>query len=142
MIIRKCSYPRVGLIGNPSDGYFGKTIAMAFTNFSAQVTLYESPELEIQPSQKDQSRFPSVFDLVRDVRSHGYYGGIRLLKAAIKRFCDYCQQNQIELHQRNFHIRYQSNIPHGVGLAGSSAIITATSRSARCPWTPSPCRPA
>ncbi|MBW8034286.1 MAG: GHMP kinase [Planctomycetes bacterium] len=129
MIIRKKAYPRVGLIGNPSDGYFGKTIAFAFTNYSAQVVLYETPELEIMPNVKDHSRFADIQTLVNDVNLHGYYGGIRLLKATIKRFYDYCFENQIDLHDRNFSIRYSSDIPHGVGLAGSSAIITACLRA-------------
>lgn len=128
MIIRAKSYPRAGLVGNPSDGFFGKTISFAFGNFCAEVLLYESPELEILPCQKDHSCFGSVRELVRDVNLHGYYGGIRLLKATIKRFYDYCIEHQIELHDKNFTIRYQSNIPHGVGLAGSSAIITACLR--------------
>lgn len=129
MIIRTRAYPRAALIGNPSDGYFGKTISFAFTNFRAEATLYESPELEILPCSKDQSCFTGIHDLVRDVKLHGYYGGIRLLKATIKRFYDYCQDNQIRLHDKNFTIRYQSNIPHSVGLAGSSAIITACLRA-------------
>ncbi|MCP4451766.1 MAG: GHMP kinase [Planctomycetes bacterium] len=129
MIIRAKSYPRAGLIGNPSDGYFGKTISFSFSNFCAEVVLYESPELEILPCEKDQSCFTSVQALVQDVELHGYYGGIRLLKATVKRFFDYCRDNQIELNTRNFTIRYDSNIPHGVGLAGSSAIITACLRA-------------
>lgn len=128
MIIRAKSYPRAGLVGNPSDGFFGKTISFAFGNFCVEVLLYESPELEILPCQKDQSCFGSVRELVRDVNLHGYYGGIRLLKATIKRFYDYCIEHQIDLHNKNFTIRYQSDIPHGVGLAGSSAIITACLR--------------
>jgi glucuronokinase len=129
MIIHTKAYPRVGLIGNPSDGYFGKTISFAFSNFCADVVLYETPELQILPSHKDQSRFASISDLVKDVRLHGYYGGIRLLKATVKKFYDYCQENHIELHKKKFSIRYKSNIPHSVGLAGSSAIITACLRA-------------
>lgn len=56
MIIRTIAYPRAGLIGNPSDGYFGKTIAFAFRNFSAQIELWESPELELLPSRRDHPR--------------------------------------------------------------------------------------
>ena len=41
-------------------------------------------------SQEDHSRFRSVGDLVRDVRLHGYYGGVRLVKATIKKFVEYC----------------------------------------------------
>ena len=81
------------------------------------------------PSYKDHSRFASITDLVKDVRLHGYYGGIRLLKATVRKFYDYCRENCIELHNKNFTIRYSSDIPHGVGLAGSSAIITACMRA-------------
>ena len=129
MIIRTKAYPRAGLVGNPSDGYYGKTISFAFSNFRAEVVLYETPELEILSSEKDRSCFNGITGLVRDVRLHGYYGGIRLLKATVKKFHDYCQENQIDLHGKNFTIRYNSDIPHGVGLAGSSAIITACLRA-------------
>ena len=129
MIIRTTAYPRAALIGNPSDGYFGKTIAFTFSNFSARVTLYESPELEIVPSRRDGSTFSGIAALYDDVRLFGYYGGIRLLKSAIKLFYGYCLEHEIELHNRNFTIRYDSDIPNLVGLAGSSAIITATMRA-------------
>lgn len=129
MIIRKNAYPRAGLIGNPSDGYYGKTIAFTFTNFHAEVTLYETPELEILPNTRDHSRFPDIHALGEDVRRYGYYGGIRLLKAAVKRFREYAVENGVALHDRNFTLRYCSDIPHLVGLAGSSAIITACFRA-------------
>jgi glucuronokinase len=129
MTIYARSYPRVGLIGNPSDGFFGKTIAFAFSNFHARVILQESAELEIQPSPQDHNRFKSIEHLARDVRLHGYYGGIRLLKATVKRFYDYCLEQGLRLHRDNFSISYQSGIPHGVGLSGSSAIITAAMRA-------------
>ncbi len=129
MIIQTVSYPRAALIGNPSDGYFGKTIAFLFDNFRAEVILYESPELEILPAEYDSAVFSSMKALVNDVRLYGYYGGIRLLKAAVKRFYEYCEENEIVLVNRNFTIRYQSNIPYRLGLAGSSAIITACMRA-------------
>jgi glucuronokinase len=129
MIIRTKGHPRAGMVGNPSDGYFGKTISFAFSNFAAEVVLYESPELEIVPAVRDVSKFDNIGALARDVRLHGYYGGIRLLKAAIKRFHDYCAENGVKLDERNFTMRYSSNIPAQVGLAGSSAIITATMRA-------------
>ena len=129
MIIKSKAYARAALIGNPSDGYFGKTISFTFDNFAATVTLYESPELEILPTQRDSSVFSSLDDLARDVQLFGYYGGIRLLKAAIKTFHDYTHDNGIEHDSRNFTIRYESTIPNLVGLAGSSAIITACFRA-------------
>jgi glucuronokinase len=128
MIIRTTAYPRAGLIGNPSDGYFGKTIAFAFRNFSAQIELWESPELELLPSRRDHSVFKGLKALHRDVKLHGYYGGFRLLKAAAKAFCEHCQERGIKLDEKNFTMRYKSDIPNRVGLAGSSALITACVR--------------
>lgn len=78
------AYPRAALVGSPSDGYFGKTIALVFSNFRAEITLWESPTLEILPNDRDKSVFTSIEQLVDDIHSYGYYGGIRLLKAAIK----------------------------------------------------------
>jgi glucuronokinase len=129
MIIRERSYPRAGLIGNPSDGYHGKTISFLFRNFSAEVTLWETPELELQPTRRDLSHYESIRHLAEDVRQFGYYGGLRLLKATVRKFHDYCALNGIALHDRNFSLRYQSNIPRHVGMAGSSAIITACLRA-------------
>ena len=128
LLIRNRAYARAGLVGNPSDGYGGKTISLIVRNLRAQVVLYEWEDVELIWSQEDQSRFDSVADLVRDVRLHGYYGGIRLVKATIKTFVDYCGSQGYPVHDRNFSIRYESDIPRQVGLGGSSAIIVATLR--------------
>src|SRR5207248_8262986 len=40
----------------------------------------------------------------------------------------FCNRHAIPLHDRNFSVRYHSDIPRQVGLAGSSAIIVATLR--------------
>ena len=128
IIIRKRAYARAGLIGNPSDGYHGQTISFSVRNFWAEVVLYEWDTVEIVLAEDDQARFSSIGDLVRDVKLHGYYGGIRLIKATIKRFVDYCDRLGLPLHDRNFSVRYSTRIPRQVGLAGSSAIIAATLR--------------
>lgn len=129
LLIRQRAFARAGVVGNPSDGYYGKTISLAIRDFMAQVSLYEWDELEIVQTREDGSRFASIHDLARDVRLHGYYGGIRLVKASIKKFAEYCVARNLPLHDQNFSIRYQSNIPRQVGLAGSSAIIVATMRA-------------
>ena len=128
LIIRKRAYARAGLLGNPSDGYQGKTISFIIRNFWAEVVLYEWDTVDIVLASNDRARFRSVYDLAQDVKMHGYYGGIRLIKATIKRFVEYCQARGITLHNRNFSVRYETNIPRQVGLAGSSAIIVATLR--------------
>src|SRR5262249_56752092 len=77
MIITTHAYARAGLVGNPSDGYFGKTISFVVRNFKATVRLWESPHFEIVPTHGDYARFDNVNQFVRDVRLHGYYGGLR-----------------------------------------------------------------
>jgi len=129
MLISTKAYARAGLVGNPSDGYFGKTISFIIRNYCAEVTLFETPELTIEPNERDHSSFGSIDSLARDVRQFGYYGGIRLLKASVKRFYEYSTKHHLPLHGRNFTLRYSSNIPPQVGMAGSSAIITACWRA-------------
>jgi glucuronokinase len=127
-LTRKRAYARAGLLGNPSDGYHGKTLSFSVRNYWAEVALYEWDSVEIVLADDDRARFDSISDLARDVRLHGYYGGIRLIKATIKRFVEHCQAGGLALHDRKFSVRYQTTIPRQVGLAGSSAIIVATLR--------------
>jgi glucuronokinase len=129
MIITTQAFARAGLVGNPSDGYFGKTISFIIRNFRATVHLWESPHFEIVPTHGDLAKFDSVRDFLRDQRLHGYYGGIRLVKAAIKKFFDYCARNDLGTHDGNFTVSFTSNIPRLVGLSGSSAIVIATLRA-------------
>lgn len=129
MTIHAKSYPRAALIGNPSDGYFGKTIAFVFRNFSAEVRLEPNndptDELVIVPGVRDIHAYSGIEALANDVQQHGYYGGQRLLKASLKKFYEYCQTYELHLKSQTFRLSYKSNIPVRLGLAGSSAIITA-----------------
>lgn len=129
MLIETRAYARAGLLGNPSDGFFGKTIAITVRNFGASVTLYPSPELNIEAQVQDTNVFRSLHHLRDAVSTLGYHGGVPLLKAAIKKFAEYCETEQIRLPNQNFSIRYNTSIPRQVGLSGSSAIIVATFRA-------------
>jgi glucuronokinase len=129
MIIETRAFARAGLLGNPSDGYFGKTISIIVRNFGAHISLYETPELHIKPMDQDLNIYKNIHDLVESVNLTGYYGASRLVKAAIKKFAEYCIKNHIRFNGKNFTIRYHSSIPRQVGLAGSSAIVTATFRA-------------
>lgn len=125
MIIKTKSYPRAAVIGNPSDGYYGKTIAFVFDNFCAEVELWESEKLEIRPSKRDLSIYENLADFRSQIEEKGYYGGIRLMKATIRKFIQYCQSENIQIPTKNFSLTYRSDIPNRLGLAGSSALITA-----------------
>ncbi|XP_061774725.1 glucuronokinase with putative uridyl pyrophosphorylase [Nerophis ophidion] len=121
------SYARVGLMGNPSDGFNGKTIAMSISNFWAEVTLIESQTLVLLPHPlNDPTEFGSLQDLFSISRKEGYLGGLRLLQATCKKFYQLCSKQGIALTKQNFTLKYDTNIPRQVGLAGSSAIVSAT----------------
>jgi glucuronokinase len=128
-MIETYGYARAGFLGNPSDGYFGKTLSFAFSNFRARVLIYPSGRLEIRPSKADLPIFESLDDLYRVTRWRGYYGGIRIIQALIVRLIEYCREQGVELPDRNFTLEYESNIPQRLGLGGSSAIITASLRA-------------
>ena len=56
-MIHPRAFARAGLIGNPSDGYFGKTISVILRNFSARVVCYESPRIQIGSRQLGDNWF-------------------------------------------------------------------------------------
>jgi len=119
------SFPRAGFLGNPSDGYFGKTMSFAFSDYCVDLTLTESAKMRFVPGEVDDATFDSPEKLVRDIRLYGYYGGIRMLKAVAKLFFEYCFEHGIQLENGNFTAEYRTNIPRLVGLSGSSAICSA-----------------
>ena len=128
-MIETYAYARAGLLGNPSDGYFGRTIAFIARNFRARVLLYPSARLEIRPSKADMPVFENLEDLYKTTRWRGYYGGIRIIQALIVRFVDYCNEQGVHLGDRNFTIEYESTIPLRLGMGGSSSIIIAALRA-------------
>ncbi|CAM8951684.1 unnamed protein product [Rhodiola kirilowii] len=48
-VIKHEVYARIGLLGNPSDVYFGRTISLSLSNFSATVRLEPAEKLIIEP---------------------------------------------------------------------------------------------
>jgi glucuronokinase len=128
-IIETYAYSRAGLLGNPSDGYYGKTIALLVRNFRARILLYPSARLEIRPSKADAPVFENLDELYQLTRWRGYYGGIRIIQALIVRFMDYCRDHDITLENRNFTVEYESTIPLRLGMGGSSAIVIAALRA-------------
>jgi len=123
--VKSRSFPRAGFLGNPSDGYFGKTMSFAFSEYCVDLTLTESSKMRFVPGEVDDASFDSPERLVREIRLYGYYGGIRMLKAVAKLFFEYCFEHGIALPKRNFTAEYRTNIPRLVGLSGSSAICSA-----------------
>ena len=53
---------------------------------------------------------------VNRLHKEGYYGGVRLLMSICKVFFNYCKENNIDLHNGNFTLSYDTNIPRQVGF--------------------------
>lgn len=88
------SYARIGLMGNPSDGFYGKTISLSISNFWAEVTITESSKVKLTPHPlNDPTEFGSLSDLYGISRKEGYLGGLRLLQATCKQFYQYCAEH-------------------------------------------------
>ena len=128
-VARGRAQARAALLGNPSDGFGGATIAVTVPAFGAEAEVSTAPLLEIVPADQDRNTFRDLDELVADVAANGYYGGLRLVKAAVKRFAQHCAEADTEPAAPSFRVRYSTSIPRQVGLGGSSAIVIATMRA-------------
>lgn len=127
MVIKNISYPRAALIGNPSDGFYGKTIAFPFANFHVESRLIECDGVLIK--QATEEKFESINSFYAHYLSQRNHTSNHILSATLKKFVDHCRAENLILHDRGFEIEFVTTIPREVGLAGSSAIITAVLRN-------------
>ena len=125
-------FARCGMMGNPSDGFEGKTISFLIKNFGATCTLEpnDGPEVEVVANpQFDKTSHSSMEGLFEHTGINGYYGGLRLLQATLRTFFSCLKNKGLEAKQsKGFKLSYDTTIPRCVGLSGSSAIIVAAFR--------------
>lgn len=99
------AYARAALVGNPSDGYGGRTIAYAFRELYADVTAKPADRLRIDADRGEGA----------------------LLRAAYGRFARHCVDSGVTPEPCALSLR--STIPGEVGLAASSAIVIGALRA-------------
>src|SRR5437764_1223242 len=131
LLLRRQAHARAGLVGNPSDGYHGKTIALSVRNFGAEVVLYEWEDVEILWTDQDQSCFRSVHDLVRDVYLHGTYEPLdprRLPNVYIAYSTD--EGEPTEVFHNDIRGRFNRGEPAVVQAMGRCAALAAQAREA------------
>ncbi|MEZ5377693.1 MAG: hypothetical protein R2733_14405 [Acidimicrobiales bacterium] len=129
---------RVGLLGNPSDGYGGRTLGLAVDAFSATVTLTptgDQPErrgITLVPHDDDRASWRSSAELADHLDRFGYGTGPQVMAAAVRTFIDVTRglaaRGETVRPPEDFELRYETTIPRQVGLAGSSALVIATLR--------------
>ncbi len=129
MEVRATASARVGLVGNPSDGYGGAVLAAPVPDLAAEVALTEADRLCVE-GPADEAAWPAVSALVAHVDRYGHEGGQRLVTAAVARLA----RTATEVDDRPFRVRWSTTIPRSVGLAGSSALVVATLRALTSSW--------
>jgi glucuronokinase len=100
------AYARAALLGNPSDGYGGRTISFTFRNFSAEVEVAEGERADVRPA-----------------------AGRPLLEATARRFRRHLEAGGHAAPPSELSLRWRTTIPREVGLGGSSAIVIAALRA-------------
>ena len=118
---------RSALVGNPSDGFGGATIAFTLDELEAVVQAEPALGVELE-AEEERLEFGDLAELVDAGREGGYPAGgpIALLMAAAKRFAE----RNPELADRGVRLEVvRSTIPPEVGLAGSSAIVIGALRA-------------
>ena len=111
-----CAPARAALAGNPSDGYGGRTLALALPSLEARLAVEPASGLELGPV-----RLAGVSELDRALE-HGREPA--LMAAALRRLA-----RVAEIPDSGFALRYSSSVPGEVGLAGSSALVVAALRA-------------
>lgn len=118
---------RVGILGNPSDGYGGRTLALAVPQFAATVELEPSDGVDIVGLRSDEYRWNSIGAMVDHVDRYGYGTGPQLLAATVRTFIDVVESVG-HVVGSGFRLSYATTIPRQVGLGGSSALVVAALR--------------
>ena len=138
------AFARAGLLGNPSDGYGGKAIAMALGNFRAVATIAPSERLELVASDAHRVVLPALADAAEPFAHADGDSGLRLMRAALRRFLVHAPDLLADVasdRRARFTLRFETDIPGLVGLSRSSAIIIAVLRSLMA-WFETPIEPA
>jgi galactokinase/mevalonate kinase-like predicted kinase len=112
---------RVGLVGNPSDGFGGAVVAAIVETWAATVTVEPIGDgLRVRHEQLGSIEWPSPRALAADVAARGHPPAQRIVTAALTAL-----EAHGELRVPPIEVRWASTIPRSVGLAGSSAIAIA-----------------
>jgi glucuronokinase len=131
MKVHFCAPARVGLAGNPSDGYGGRAVAAAISGFEARVTIERAPGVQIASDHEGPLTYPSIGSLLE--RGPARAGDPhRLAVACCRRFIrTTLEAGWLEEPppDEGFRLSYASDIPFRVGLGGSSALAVAMLRA-------------
>jgi glucuronokinase len=129
MKVRTTAPSRAGLAGNPSDGYGGRALALAIPDLEAWAVIEPHGAICIGSERDGELALDWQFITAVGVP----VGPHRLALAACRRFVAGAIEagllDGMWAWDHGFRLRYGSEIPEKVGLAGSSAITVAILRA-------------
>ena len=112
---------RVGLVGNPSDGFRGAVFGTVIPALTASLTARTSTGIAlIGPT--GARHHPSPHDWIEDVRTSGHVGEPRVISAALWTLVEHLERGGVHSRGLGVHLTWTTSIPRSVGLAGSSAL--------------------
>jgi glucuronokinase len=117
---------RVGLVGNPSDGFGGAVVATVVPALAATVTA-EVADQVVVTSDLGVLEWPDMASLLADVGEHGHRSEQRIVTAALAVVARHLGGSGVR-------VTWSTTIPRSVGLAGSSAIAVAVVRAVAAVW--------
>eukprot|EP00924_Labyrinthula_sp_SR-Ha-C_P006327 maker-scaffold_31-snap-gene-3.76-mRNA-1 protein AED:0.21 eAED:0.21 QI:83/1/1/1/1/1/4/148/343 len=110
-------YARIGILGNPSDGFNGKVISSTVSNFHTEIHIHSCQQFILR-DQQEKICFPCWKELIKACDQYPQQeNAIRLLLATCKIFNDNFQESK-----KMFEVSFTTTIPKQSGLSGSSAI--------------------
>ncbi|MEM7288299.1 MAG: hypothetical protein AAF480_18270 [Actinomycetota bacterium] len=113
---------RIGLLGNPSDGYGGRVIAATIDDFAATVVAEPAATWDlVAPARHFEAR--TTADLSAALDLDGLDEGLQLMAAATLR---------LDRHGPGLgphRVLFESDIPRQAGLSGSSAVVIGVLRT-------------
>ena len=114
---------RVGLVGNPSDGYGGAVLATPVPALAATVRVAAHDTLVLDGAG-ERHEWPSIGAWLDEVAVAGHTGEQRLIGAALAEVLDHLR-GRLGVAAAGATIAWSTDVPRSVGLAGSSALAVA-----------------
>jgi glucuronokinase len=125
---------RVGLVGNPSDGYGGAVLATVVPGLRATVTAERSEHIELDDGTATID-WHSLEDWRAHVRDAGHGDAHRIVSASLWALDQHVSASRGSgTSDRGVALRWSTGIPRSVGLAGSSALAVATIEATSALW--------
>src|SRR4051794_26294513 len=124
---------RVGLVGNPSDGYGGAVLGTVVPAIAATVSAERCAGIEMCGPAGVEA-WPTTTAWRRHVDGHGHVGEQRIIGAALQTLVDHVGRRGRTTVETAVRLTWSTDIPRSVGLAGSSALAVGVISAAAALW--------